>query len=296
MNIKQLWLLVAGLVMLNCITVAFFLSKSKTTWNTKLGEEVVATVGDKEVTRQEWLMELEARYGKDVLRDLVDQQVIEEIADKYDIKVSEKEIERELKMVQTMYASAEHENADDEKKWKRKIKNSILLEELLTKDVAVSEKEIAKYYEENKDLFRVPTSYHLSHLIVKTKSEAKQATKELSQGSSFAALAMEKSIEEFSANQGGEIGFVNADDERYPAEYIEAAKKLKAGKWSEPLKVEQGYAIIKLHEKVDGQEYEFKEVKNQIRRQLALEQMKSPVTARTFWDEAKVDWFYGKKE
>ena len=65
------------------------------------------------------------------------------------------------------------------------------------------------YYEKNKELFNIPTAYHLSHIIVKTSEEAEKAIKELSQGSSFSALAMERSIEEFSANEGGDIGYIS---------------------------------------------------------------------------------------
>ena len=77
---------------------------------------------------------------------------------------------------------------------------------------------------------------------------------------------------------------------------LQAAKKLKKGTWSDPIKVELGYAIVKLEGKMKGKKYSFEDVKEQIRRQIALEQMKTPASATTFWDEAKVDWFYGIKK
>lgn len=290
-NKKQLWLLIAGLILLNCITVAFFLTKG----SSSLNEETVASVGKDRVTRQEWLNELEDRYGQDILGELVDQKVIEQLAKKYKIKISDEAVEREFKLFQTMYSSSSKNKTGDEKKWKTQIRTSLMLEELLTKDVAVSAEEIEKYYTDNKNLFSVPTSYHLSHLIVKTKKEAEKGLDELSQGSSFDTLAMEKSIDEFSANEGGDIGFLSEEDEHYPAEYIQEAKKLKPGKWSKPMKVNQGYAIVKLHEKISGKKYGLKEVKAQIRRQIALEQMETTASARTLWDEVKVEWFYGKE-
>ena len=107
---------------------------------------------------------------------------------------------------------------------------------------------------------------------------------------------MERSIEEFSANEGGDIGYLSEEDERYPSEYIQSSKGIKERACSKPIKVEQGYAIVKLEGKIDGKKYSFKDVKEQIRRQIALEQMKTSVSATTFWDEAKVEWFYGKKK
>jgi foldase protein PrsA len=286
---KQLWMVIAGLVLLNCLTVAFFLTKVKEAGGAALNEETVASVGNSTISRQAWLNELESRYGKDVLKEMIDQKVVKEIAAKYDIEISKQEVDREFRMLQTTYNS-KHTN---EKQWKEQIRNSLLLEELLTKDVVVSKKELKSFYENNKSQFQVPTAYHLSHIVVKTKAEANKATKELAQGSNFSTLAMERSIEEFSANEGGDIGYITEEDERYSKQYIATAKKLKKGAYSKPIKVEEGYALIKLSGKLAGKKYSFEEVKEQIRRQIALEQMEAPASADPLWDEANVEWFYG---
>jgi foldase protein PrsA len=289
---KKLWVVIAALILLNCLTIVFFLSKGKETIN----DEVVATVGKGEITRQEWLNELESRYGKDVLRDMIDQKVIKEMAAKYKIKVSEDDVEREYRILQTTYSSPTENKKTTEKKWKEHIRNSLLQEEILTRDVKVSEKEMKAYFEVNKELFTIPTAYHLSHIIVKSSDEAEKAIKELSQGSSFSALAMERSIEEFSANEGGDIGYIMDGEERYPSDYLNAAKKLKKGTWSEPINVEQGYAIVKLEGIMKGKKYSYQDVKQQIRREIALEQMKTSASTTTFWEETKVDWFYGNED
>lgn len=288
--------MIAGLILLNCLTLIFFLAKVKEISGTAVSEEVVASVGKSEITRQQWLNELESRYGKDVLKDMIDQKVIKEMAAKYNIKVSEKDVEREYRILQTTYSSLSENKKTSEKKWKEHIRNSLLQEEILTRDVKVSEKEMKAYFEKNKELFTIPDAYHVSHIIVKSSDEAEKAIKELEQGSSFSALAMERSIEEFSANEGGDIGFLMEGEERYPSEYLHAAKKLKEGAWSNPIQVEQGFAIVKLEEKIKGKKYSYEDVKQQIRREIALEQMKTSASATTFWEEAKVDWFYGNQE
>jgi foldase protein PrsA len=285
---------IAGLILLNCLTLIFFLAKVKEVSGTAFSEEVVASVGKSDITRQQWLNELEARYGKDVLKDMIDQKVIKEMADKYHIEVSEKDVEREYRILQTTYSSPSENKKTSERKWKEHIRNSLLQEEILTRDVKVSKKEMQAYFEKNKELFSIPDAYHVSHIIVKSSNEAENAIKELEQGSSFSVLAMERSIEEFSANVGGDIGFLIEGEERYPSEYLQVAKKLKEGAWSDPIQVEQGFAIVKLEEKIKGKTYNYDEVKQQIRREIALEQMKTSASATTFWEEAKVEWFYGK--
>ncbi|MFL6559379.1 MAG: peptidyl-prolyl cis-trans isomerase [Bacillus sp. (in: firmicutes)] len=295
MGRKQLWMVIAALILVNCLTIAFFLSKANVAGGSVINEEAVATIGKKTILRQDWLNELESRYGRDVLKEMVDQKVIEEMAAKYKIKVSSQDVDREFRMLQSTTNSFNKQNYKNEKKWKEQIRSNLVLEELLTKDVEVSSDELESYYEKNQDLFNVPTAYHLSHIVVGTLEEAEKALKELAQGSDFSTLAMERSIEEFSANEGGDIGYITVGDERYPSQYIEVAKELKKEEYSKPVKVDEGYAILKLNGKINGKKYSFADVKGQIRRQIALGQMKSQVSAATFWDDARVEWFYGKE-
>lgn len=287
---KQLWIIIAGLIALNCLTVAFFLTKLGTSHGSS---EVVATVGKEEVTRQEWLNVMEERYGKDTLKEMIDEKVIEALAKKYDISISEAAVDREMFLIKTMYGSSS--DASNEEEWRRQIKSSLMLEEILTKDVNVPEEELQAYYNENESFYAIPTSYHVSQIVVKTEKEANQALEELKSGSNFAALAMERSMDEFSAAQGGDIGFVRSEDETISADYIKALETLKPGEWTGAIPVENGYAIALLHEKIDGKEYSFKEVKNEIRRVIALEQMEGESSVEAFWNEVDVEWFYGEQ-
>ena len=108
-------MVIAALIMVNCLTVAFFLSKASEVSGTVSTEEVVATVGKKAISRQDWLNELEARYGKDILKEMIDQKVVEEIAAKYNIKVSDQDVEREFRMLQATYNSFSPKDNKNEK-------------------------------------------------------------------------------------------------------------------------------------------------------------------------------------
>ncbi|MBY6054386.1 peptidyl-prolyl cis-trans isomerase [Cytobacillus firmus] len=288
MEKRQLLMIIAGLVLLNLITLAFLLFKGDGS------REAVAKIGGEKITRQDWMSEMETKYGKSTLSELIDQKVIEEAGEKYGVKISDKAVDLELKMVKTMYGGNFTDEMSEDK-WRRQIKNNLILEELLTSDVSVSEEEMKSYYEENSSQFHIPDTYHISQIIVKTKEEAEQTVKELEEGSSFSVLAMERSIDEFTANLGGNAGYVSEDDEHIPAEVLEQVKDLKPGKWTKPVKTEDGYAVVMLHEHLKGEKYSFKEVKNMIRRQIALEQMDVPVSAKPFWKETDVEWFYGEQ-
>lgn len=276
---------------MNCLTVAFFLTKQG------IGpgkNEVVATIGEYQITRSDWLSEMEKQFGKDVLKDLVNQKVIEAMAEKYNITVSETAIERELHLVKTMYGTADNQSSNEEE-WKKQIRHSLMLEEIITKDVVIPVEEMQRYYEQNRSLFSIPTSFHISHIVVKTKKDAEQTFKELEAGSPFDTLAMERSTDEFSAAQGGDLGYIREGDSFVPSNYLQVIQNMEQGEWSKPFQTGEGFVIVLLHETIKGKDYSFHDVKGDIRRQMALEQIEGSTAAEVFWNEINVDWYYGKE-
>ncbi|MBM7694873.1 foldase protein PrsA [Peribacillus deserti] len=296
MSSKQLWTIITGLILCNIITILFFAVRPfNALHSTKAESEEVASIGDTKINRQQWQSKLESRYGKEVLEEMVDEEVINQAAKKYKVSVSDKDVNREIALMKTMYGSYDSKETTD-KQLKQQVRANLLLGELLTKDAVISDEAIERYYEDNRESFDVPDTYHLSHILVKTKKEAVKAASELKNGANFSTLAMEKSIDEFSANQGGDLGFISMENDRIPESYLTTASHLKVKQWSAPLKADKGYAVIYLHEKVTGKKYGLKEVKSQIRRQLALEQMDRGVSSKVFWNELDVEWLYGHKK
>ncbi|MGE7782014.1 peptidyl-prolyl cis-trans isomerase [Peribacillus sp. NPDC097264] len=296
MSKQKLRAIIAGLALLNLLTILIFVIWPFIASKITLGEETAAKIGSKDISREAWINELEKRYGKDVLEEMVDKEVVGQAAKKYKVTISEDEVDRELKMMKTMYGTAGQNLSKSKAQWKQEIQSNLLLEKLLTKDVTVSEATMEDYYENNKDIYRIPTTYHISQITTSTKDQAEQIIKELNKGVSFPVLAMEKSLDEFTANQGGDMGYISQDNEQISKAYISAAEKLKVGNWSQPVETDEGWAVLYLHEKIDGRQYSYKEVKEQIRRQKALEQIQAPVSGKIFWDEFDVDWVYGSED
>ncbi|YCI77204.1 peptidyl-prolyl cis-trans isomerase [Bacillus sp. R1-10] len=293
---QKLRAIIAGLALLNLLTIIIFVIKPLITSKSVIGEETAAKVGSKDISRDAWINELEKRYGEDVLEEMVDKEVVKQAAEKYKVKISDEELDRELKMMKTMYGTAGQNLNKSTDQLRQEIQSSLLLEKLLTKDVSISETAMRDYYDNNKDIYRIPTAFHISHITTSTKKQADQVIRELEKGVSFDVLAMEKSLDEFTANQGGDMGYISQDNEQVSKEYIAAAEKLKVKKWSDAIQTEDGWAVLYLHERIKGKQYEYEEVKDKIHRQIALEQIQAPVSGKIFWDEFDVEWFYGLKE
>lgn len=248
------------------------------------------------MTREEWLKEMEDQYGKSTLEDMINVRVVEQLAKKNDLKVSKNEIDREFLLIKAVNNSFYEDEHTTEKEWKDQIRYNILLEELLTRDIDISNSEMKSFYNKNKELYQFDDSYRIRHIVVKDEEEAREVLKELKGGSSFEAVAAERSTDRYTSPYGGDLGFVTEASDNIPSAYIEEAKTLKEDEWSEePIKVSNGYAVIQLKEKLKARTFSYDEVKDQIRRQIAMDQLGDKATVKTLWKEADVSWFYGEK-
>lgn len=248
------------------------------------------------MTREEWLKEMEDQYGKSTLEDMINVRVVEQLAKKNDLKVSKSEIDREFLLIKAVNNSFYEDEHTTEKEWKDQIRYNILLEELLTRDIDISNSETKSFYNKNKELYQFDDSYRIRHIVVKDEEEAREVLKELEGGSSFEAVAAERSTDRYTSPYGGDLGFVTEASDNIPSAYIEEAKTLNGDEWSEePIKVSNGYAVIQLKEKLKARTFSYAEVKDQIRRQIAMDQLGDKATVKTLWKEADVSWFYGEK-
>ena len=264
--------------------------------STKDGSEPVATVEGDTITRQQWLAEMENRYGKDTLQGLVNEAVMDKAAKKNKIDVSDKEIDLEIALLRSAQDANDtflHSLSSEE--LRQKVRAQLILEKVLTKDVVVKEDEAKKYYDENQSLYNIPTTSRTSMIVVNSKEDAERVEKELKNSSDFAILAREHSLDTASASLGGDIGFVSSEKSSLDQAIVSAVKKLKEKEISKPFVLSDGrYAIVTVLEVTEGQSFEFEEVKQHVERQLAMEQLPSSITPEAFWTEFDVEWFYGE--
>ena len=264
----------------------------------KGGNEQVAAINNQVITRQQWLAAMEERYGKETLQNLVNESVMQQAAKEYDIKVTEEEIDFEIVLLRSAQDANDTsiQNVSDEQ-LRSKIKNQLILEKVLTKDLIISDEDVEAYYDENKSLYNIPTTYKTNLIVVATKEEAKAVKKEVQEGSDFAVIAREKSMDRASAALGGSIGFISVDQNNIDEGILKTVPSTPVNEVSEPFLLSNGsYGLVFVEEIVQGQSFKFKEAKEHIKRSIAMEQLPSTINTETFWSEFNVEWFYGEKK
>lgn len=146
---------------------------------------------------------------------------------------------------------------------------SMFIEREIKNAMPVTEADVKKYYDENKAGFVVPPKIHAAHILVKSEQEAKQVSAMLKSGAPFEKLAAEKSIDDSSKGQGGDLGTFPRGS-LVPA-FEEAAFALAAGSVSAPVKTEFGWHVIKVVEKMPEEHVPVEKVSDYIKTRLEEE-------------------------
>ncbi|HDR7797100.1 peptidylprolyl isomerase PrsA [Bacillus tropicus] len=227
----------------------------------KNSSATVATATDSTITKSDFEKQLKDRYGKDMLYEMMAQDVITK---KY--KVSEDDVDKEVQKAKSQYGDQfknilKNNGLKDEADFKNQIKFKLAMNEAIKK--SVTEKDVKDHYK---------PEIKASHILVSDENEAKEIKKKLDAGASFEELAKQESQDLLSKEKGGDLGYFHSG--AMTPEFETAAYKLKIGQISDPVQSPNGYHIIKLTGKKDLQPYN--EVKDSIRKNLEAERIADP--------------------
>jgi parvulin-like peptidyl-prolyl isomerase len=249
-----------------------------------LNAAVFATVDGQDVTDEDISLLLRQIPGAnyETLPDEAKQQVLNQA------------IDRKL-----LIANAIKNGIEKDKEFKEaleKIRKEIALEVWMKKEFDKTKAgDSKKYYDENPNVFLQPEKAKVSHILVKTESEAKKIIKDLGKlkgkalGDKFAELA--KNNPDQTSQTGGALGLIGKTDP-FIAEFKDAAFALKKGEISKtPVKTQFGYHVIYVEDKIAEKKLSFDEVKADIANGLKNEEFRKNIEAqvKTLRDKAKIN-------
>ena len=179
----------------------------------------------------------------------------------------------------------------------RKINYLDLSLEDFAKDVTLSETEIEKYFEDNRESqFTQPEEIHARHILIqpaggeegvdKISDEAKQAAKaktesllkEIKNGADFAELAAANSTDPGSKDKGGDLGWFGKG--KMVEAFENAAFALKPGETSEVVETPYGYHIIQVLDKREAKVFTLDEARPKIEPVLKQQKAKAAAEAK----------------
>lgn len=226
-----------------------------------------------------------------VLEQLITETLTDQQVKRFQIEISEKDINRTIKRIiemndltqeQFLKKLAMDDMSYDE--FKSEIKEKLLRTKLVNiqvnSKIVITEEDARAYYNKNSDQYSGQTKYHLRRILIrpdfKEKASGGQNGRQrieriyerLKAGESFTQLATVYSEDKFAAS-GGDLGsyevrLLSADIQR-------AIDGLQAGQFSPIIENEQGYQIIYIEDIVNAGGKSFEDVKTEIQDKLYAE-------------------------
>lgn len=290
-------------------------------------EEIIARINNSIVTRADLRKAREQLYSeahqqpdaavaeqqardheKDLLRDLIDQQLLLQKASDLGISADTDLVKRLDELRKQMHAESMEEMETAAKAqgisfedFKQNLKNNILTQKVIGQEVgghiAVSNQEIQQYYDQHKAEMDRPEQVRLSEILISTQTTAAVKTQKgetalplaptadavaqaqakvsqvyemLQKGGSFDDLA-KKYSDGPTAAAGGDLEYFKRGT--LSREYESKVFALTAGQYTEPIRTNQGFVILKVTEHQTAGVPPLKEVESQVQEQIYLAKM-----------------------
>jgi len=253
-------------------------------------QEIIARVNNQIITRSEFVRSQEdlrkeaqqqdpvnfeklvAERDKDVLRDLIDQQLLLEkgkdlgmTADTELIKkLDQMRKDMNLDSMEALEKAAQAQGISFED-FKQNMRNQIITQQVIGREVGqrlvIDKDEEHKFYEQHQSDLNQPEQIKLSEILISTETKAKDSTDEqqlaaakakaddlldqITKGAKFEDVA-KKNSDGPSAGQGGDLGYFKRGTLAKELEDVTFA--MKAGEVSNVIRTRQGYVILKVVE------------------------------------------------
>ena len=238
-------------------------------FGTAFNQDTVASVDGETITKNELYDVLVKQYGQDSLSYLIDNKIVEIAAGKENVKISDEDVDAEMKEFveanggEESFQYALEQSGLTEKEIETEIVNYLKIVKLLESEVDITDEEMKTHFEENKDSYNEPEQIEASHILVENEESANKVKEKLEAGEDFAELAKEYSTDPSNAENGGKLGYFSKGT--MVEEFENIAFSMKVGEISAPVKTDYGYHIIHVTDKKEAKEANFEDHKEEIK-------------------------------
>ena len=244
---------------------------------------IVAEAGSVALLEEEFLAGLKEAFGREYVQQWLKRTVVRLEAQALGIDVSRAEIDEELRRMQVGYESEAEfyrvmrEQLDlSEQALRDDALYRLMLEKIATAGVTITDADVEAYIEANPEEFAPTHDVRYAQIVVESEERAAAVLEQLREGVEFSLLAQDLSVDEATAANGGDSGWVSENDPFIPEEVAEALAGMQVGDISPPLSTAEGHRrIVTLLGRRTIDPLDDSNVREDLRRELALAQAPS---------------------
>lgn len=221
---------------------------------------------------------------RQVLLQLIQRELVSQLLVRYEIAVSDADVEARARQVRALFATEQEFAAAlqsqnlDAAKLRDRLRDQLRIERLQLRvaPVTVTDAEIAAEYAKRVAEF---TQVHARHILFSTQSRtaavalaaARDALSRIRGGEDFAAVARRLSDDPGSKDKGGDLGTQPAAG--YVPEFAKAVRTLPLKRVSDPVKTELGYHLVEVLSRTTKP---LSDVREQLRNELFQGKVREP--------------------
>ena len=260
----------------------------------------VAYAGDERVGWEDLRNTLIESAGGQALAELVLERMVAQRLAENNMTITEEQLDAERSIVTSAASLSDDPNQallDLKKLRERRGWGPVRYEAMLRRNAALRQfvqEKIRITPEAVRDAYELGygPKYEARLIMTRTAAQAARLVKRARSGESFSDLAIEHSTDASRA-QGGLLPPISLEDPTFPRAVRQMLAQLEPAAVSDPVMLDTGFAILKLERKIERQDIEFDDVKQELellvrRRAEAIEMQK---LARQLLVEAKVTVF-----
>ena len=226
--------------------------------------EIIATVNGHKITKAEanrYIQSSQPTMSYDMLKPKQKRQIIDRLIERelFAQEAKKAGIEKDPKYIQQLNS----------------VKKDLMVAQWVKNSydkMIISDGDVKKFYEKNKEQFKIPKQVHARHILLKSEKKAQEIINQLKglKGEAlkkkFIELAKKESKGPTGA-KGGDLGYFTASQMVLP--FSKAAFALKKGEiTTKPIKTQFGYHVIYVEDIKPAQQLPFEMVKDRIRQKL----------------------------
>jgi foldase protein PrsA len=237
----------------------------------------VATVNTHTITHATLLQGCLARFGPQVLENMIVAEAIEQAAVKSDVTVSTEELvqryldaKRDIEMRAPVtgmnFNTWLHVNDLTPEFYSQNIYMTLLLEKMVAPLVNITDQQVAKYYQANRDKLMQPEKVNVAHICVSSEAKAEEIRADILAGRiAFADAAKAHSIDPYTKDNAGEWGHIVAGNDPFQQAAFELTKD---GEISPVFQSKMGYHIVKRLGRSPAQVPPFEDIQDTLKQNL----------------------------
>lgn len=186
--------------------------------------DVVAIVNGEKITEAQLVAELKARFGYQVREQLIQQLVVELEAKKRGLTCTEAEIDDAYARTKRQIDNRARMSGKTFEMWlleqsltisafRQRLRQQILLEKMVKPKVNITDQDVSKYYETNKQNLAREEAMDVSFIAVSTKEEAEKLRADIVAGKiTWDKAAKDFNLDPYGRDNGGYLGPVGKGD------------------------------------------------------------------------------------